>query len=133
MVFFKKFQAIIDLRVRPLASSVAAACYAGFVHCVALNATLIKEVPLSQWEVFSEIVKKNWPTAVLLIVFYFVYQNFTQTNQMLISEMIANNRATVEKLDKSIDRLSEALNKLEARQSAVEIKIDQLRKGEKHE
>ena len=50
---------------------------------------------MSQWEVFSEIVKKNWPTAVLLIVFYFVYQDFTQTNQMLINEMIANNRATV--------------------------------------
>ncbi len=79
---------------------------------------------MSQWEVFSEIVKKNWPTAVLLIVFYFVYQDFTRTNQMLINEMIANNRATVEKLDKSIDRLSEALNRLEARQSAVEIKID---------
>jgi hypothetical protein len=72
----------------------------------------------------TELIKKNWPMAVFLVIFWLVYQDFTHTNQMLITEMIANNRATVEKLDKSIDRLSEALNRLEARQAAVEIKID---------
>ncbi|MBR6421946.1 hypothetical protein IKS86_04480 [bacterium] len=79
----------------------------------------------------TELVKRNWPTAVLLVIFWFVYQDFTQTNRLLTQEIISNNRATIErydnsidKLDKSIGQLTEALNRLEARQTTIELKID---------
>lgn len=82
-------------------------------------------------DLLNEVLKKNWPTAVLLVIFWFVYQDFTQTNQILISEMINSNRVTIEKLDKSIEKLSEALDRLETRQSTIEKKIDRLQESTK--
>lgn len=80
-----------------------------------------------------EILKKNWPTAVLLAIFWLVYQDFTDTNRLLTQEIISSNRATIErydhsieKLDKSIGQLTEALNRLEARQTTIELKIDSI-------
>lgn len=83
----------------------------------------------------KELIKKNWPMAVFLVIFWLVYQDFTNTNKMLITEMMSNSRATTEKLDRSIEKLSDAqiklsnaLNSLESRQSTVEAKIDHLMK-----
>lgn len=85
----------------------------------------------------TELIKKNWPMAVFLVIFWLVYQDFTHTNQMLITEMISSSRATTEKVDRSIEKLSdtqiklsEALNSLGSRQAAVEAKIDLLMKKE---
>lgn len=86
-----------------------------------------------------ELIKKNWPVAVFLTIFWLVYQDFTNTNRMLIQEMINSSRATTEKVDRSIEKLSdtqiklsEALNSLGSRQAAVEAKIDLLMKKEEN-
>lgn len=83
----------------------------------------------------KELIKKNWPMAVFLVIFWLVYQEFTHTNQMLMTEIINNNRQTIErydnsidKLDRSIGQLTDALNKLEQRQTTIELKIDTLQK-----
>lgn len=87
----------------------------------------------------KELIKKNWPVAVFLTIFWLVYQDFTNTNRMLIQEMINSSRATTEKVDRSIEKLSdtqiklsEALNSLGSRQAAVEAKIDLLMKKEEN-
>lgn len=87
----------------------------------------------------KELIKKNWPMAVFLVIFWLVYQDFSNTNRTLIQEMINSSRATTEKVDRSIEKLSdtqiklsEALNSLGSRQAAVEAKIDLLMKKEEN-